>query len=68
MKKYIGDCKMKECAVACCVSDYWLVVWNPLSLAPSDGVFGRSDLAALLRLPHLSIWLSVNGSGPICIR
>ena len=32
---------------------YWLVVWNPLSLGPSNGVFGRSDLAALLRLPHL---------------
>ena len=26
---------------------YWLVVWNPLFLDPSDGVFGRFDLAAL---------------------
>ena len=24
-----------------------VVVWNPLSLDPSDGVFGRFDLAAL---------------------
>ena len=27
-----------------------LVVWNPSSLDPSDGVFGCFDLAALLRL------------------
>ena len=27
----------------------WLVVWTPLFLDPSDGVFGRFDLAALLR-------------------
>jgi len=26
---------------------------GPLCLDPSDGVFGRFDLAALLRLPHL---------------
>ena len=31
----------------------WLVVWNPLLLDPSDGVFGRFDLAKRLRLPHL---------------
>jgi len=31
----------------------WFVVWNPLSWDPSDGVFGRFDLAAPLRLPHL---------------
>ena len=30
----------------------WLVVWNPLLLDPSNGVFRRFDLAALLRLPH----------------
>jgi len=40
----------------------WLVVWNPLSLDPSDGVFwsffgvfGRFGLAALLRLPRLIV-------------
>jgi len=33
---------------------YWLVVWNPLLLDPSVGVFGRFDLLALLRLPHLT--------------
>ena len=31
----------------------WLVVWNPLFLDPSDGVFSRFYLAVLLRLPHL---------------
>ena len=31
---------------------YWLVVWSLLFLDPSDGVFGRFGLAALLRLPH----------------
>ena len=25
----------------------WLVVWKPLCLDPSDGVFGRFDIAAL---------------------
>jgi len=29
----------------------------PLFLHPSDGVFGRFDLAALLRLPHLQFFL-----------
>ena len=28
-KKYIGDCKMEVYAVACWVSDYWWVLWNP---------------------------------------
>ena len=34
-----------------CLSDaFWhhILVWNPLSLHPSDGVFGWSDVAALL--------------------
>jgi len=31
----------------------WWMVGNPLFLDPSDGVFGRFDLADLLRLPHL---------------
>ena len=29
------------------ISTAWLVVWKPLCLNPSDGVFGRFDLAAL---------------------
>ena len=33
----------------------WLLVWTPLFLNPSDGVFGRFDLAALLRLRHLQL-------------
>ena len=31
-----------------------MVVWSPLLSDPSDGIFGRFDLAALLRLPHLN--------------
>ena len=34
-----------------------LVVWTPLFWDPSDGVFGRFDLAALLRLPHLKFFV-----------
>ena len=37
---------------------YWLVVWNPLILDPSDGVSGRFDLAALLGLPYLKCLFS----------
>jgi len=29
------------------ISSAWLVVWKPLCLDPSDGVFDRFDLAAL---------------------
>ena len=32
-------------------------VWNPLSLDPSNGVFNRSNLAALLQFLHLQFWL-----------
>ena len=32
------------------------MVWNPLFLDPSDGVFGRFDLAAHVRLLHLFVW------------
>ena len=31
----------------------WFVVSHPLSLDPTNGVFGRFDFTALLRLPHL---------------
>ena len=43
------------CLVVGCILgySYWLVVWYPLFSDPSDGVFGRFGLAALLRLPHL---------------
>ena len=34
-------------------------MWTPLFLNPSDDVFGRFNLAALLRLPHL-VCLFVN--------
>ena len=30
-----------------------LVVWNPLSLDPFEGVFACLDIAALLRVPDL---------------
>ena len=44
----------------------WLVVWTPLFLASSDGVFGRFDLAALLRLPHLQLlFVLFVGSYPV---
>ena len=34
---------------------YWLVGGVELLMDPSDGVFGRFDLAAFLGLPHLTI-------------
>ena len=34
-----------------------VTVWTPLFLEPSDGVFGRFDLAALLGLPHFQFLL-----------
>ena len=36
-----------------------LVVWNPLFLDPSDGVFGRFDLAALCGCCTLNVCLFV---------
>ena len=36
-----------------------LVVWNPLFLDPSDGVFGRFDLAALCGCHTLNVCLFV---------
>ena len=32
------------------------IIWSPLFLDPSDGVFSLFDLAAHLWLPHLQIW------------
>ena len=47
-----ANCLVVGCMLGC---SYWLVVWpwNPSFLDPSDGVFGRFDRAALLRLPQL---------------
>ena len=39
---------------------YWLVVWESLSLDPSGGVSDRFNLAAPLRLPHLRCSLLVS--------
>ena len=37
---------------------WWIVVWYPLlSVNPSDGAFGPSDLAALLRLLYHTVCL-----------
>ena len=37
------------------ISTAWLVVWKPLCLDPSDGVFGRFDLAALCGCHTLNV-------------
>ena len=41
--------------VSVSVSTAWLVVWKPLCLDPSDGVFGRFDLAALCGCHTLNV-------------
>ena len=38
----------------------WLVVWKPLCLDPSDGVFGRFDLAALCGCHTLNVCCCCN--------
>ena len=45
-----------DMAIACFgISTAWLVVWKPLCLDPSDGVFGRFDLAALCGCHTLNV-------------
>ena len=39
----------------CTACTAWLVVWKPLCLDPSDGVFGRFDLAALCGCHTLNV-------------
>ena len=34
---------------------YWLVVWNPLFLDPSDGVAGRFDRSGHFAVAHLHL-------------
>ena len=41
--------------VSVSVRTAWLVVWKPLCLDPSDGVFGRFDLAALCGCHTLNV-------------
>ena len=44
---------LESVCTGCSIPVSWSLVWTPLFLHPSHGVFGRFDLAALLRLPHL---------------
>ena len=41
--------------VSVSVLHQWLVVWKPLCLHPSDGVFGRFDLEALCSRRTLNV-------------
>ena len=54
MRTVCGLILQLDCMVGC---SYWLVVWNPLFLDPSNGVFGRFDRSSPLRLPHLKLFV-----------
>jgi len=43
------------------------VIWNPLHSWCIHGVLGRSDLAALLRLPHLAFCRSIDKFLFVCL-
>ena len=56
----------------CCVGRFvpsTVVVWNPLCLDPSDGVFGRPNLAAFCGLPHLQcLSCYVHSAAHLCMQ
>ena len=50
------------------ISTAWLVVWKPLCLDPSDGVFGRFDLAALCGCHTVNVCCIVSQqSSDVCV-